>query len=325
MKRQIKFIARFFGLIGILMFSFPMLGETKEDFPSRNIKLLIPYAAGGSSDATGRVLADKASKILGQPIEVINKPGGSGTIATAAVASAKPDGYTLGVAVPAQLTIVPHERELSYHPIKDITPIMQYSSFSLALVVRAESPYKKLSDFIDAARANPGALTYATTGAGSIGQLIVEQLAKAEKVKVTHVPFSGGGPALTAVLGGHVTAFAAAEFYPQVAAGKLRVLVLLGERGLEELPGTPTLKDLGYPLRLGVFFGIIGPKGIPNEIVSKLEKAFTEATNDPDFRKVMKNYLMHVTIRNSKDFGELIEGLYNDNGKLLVELGLVKK
>lgn len=311
--------------IALLLLFGGVPAQAKDEYPSHNIKLLMPYAPGGSSDATGRVLAEKASKILGQPIEIINKPGGSGTIATAAVASAKPDGYTLCSVAPAQLSIVPHQRDLTYHPIDDLTPVMQYAGFSLALAVRAESPYKKLADFIQAARSAPGTVNYGSTGAGSIGQLLMEQLARLEKVKISHVPFSGGGPAITALLGGHIQAFAAAEYYPHVAAGKIRVLAFLGESKLEELPDVPTLADLGYPLKHGVFFGFVGPKGLPKPVLSKLEGAFLEATKDPDFRKVMKSFLIQVKVRNSQQFGEVIKEVYTENGKIIADLGLGKK
>lgn len=324
MKRRWRYVAAAVLAVALVAGSLAPAGA-KDVYPSRIIKLYIPFAAGGSTDVTARALAERAAKILGQPIEILNKPGGGGTISTAAVAAAKPDGYTLGVVTPTMLSTAPHMREVPYHPLNDLTPVLQYASFPYALAVRAESPYKTLADFLNAARANPGAVTFGTSGAGSIGQLIIEQLAALAKVKMTHVPFSGGGPALSAVLGGHVTALVAAEFYPHVQAGKLRALAIIGEKRLEELPDVPTLIEAGYPLKLGVYGGIMGPKGLPDDVVSKLEAVFTEATADPDFRKVMKNFLMPITVRNSREFGKLVADTYNDYGQLLKELGMGKK
>lgn len=317
------FVAAMLMLVSVCA---PLLAaQTRDAYPSQIIKLQVPFAAGGTTDVAARALADRAAKTLGQPIEIVNKPGGGGTIATAAVASARPDGYTLGVVTPAALSTAPHMRDVPYHPVDDLTPIMQFASFSFALAVRPDTPYQSLADLIAAARKSPGTVTFATSGAGSIAQLIIEQVAAAEKVKITHVPFSGGGPALTAVLGGHVTALAAAEFYPQVQAGKLRVLAILGEKRLEDVPNAPTLTELGYAFKPGVYAGIVGPKGLPVDIVKKLEAAFTEATRDAEFQRVTRNFLMPVTPRDSAAFGKLIADTYRDYGVVLKQLGLGKK
>jgi tripartite-type tricarboxylate transporter receptor subunit TctC len=299
--------------------------QPKDAYPAQIIKLYVPFSAGGTTDVAARALAERASKTLKQPIEILNRPGGGGTIATAAVAAARPDGYTLAVVTPTALSTAPHMREVPYHPVDDLTPIMQFASFSFALAVRSESPYQTLADFITAARQSPGAVTFGTSGAGSIAQLMVEQVAALEKVKVTHVPFAGGGPALAAVLGGHVTAVAAAEFYPQVQAGKLRALAILGDKRLEDLPNVPTLADLGYALKFGVYAGIVGPKGLPADVVRKLESAFVEATREAEFQKITRNFLMPVTVRESAAFRALVADTYRDYGTVLNQLGMGKK
>ena len=302
----------------------PAAVEAQQDYPSRPLKMYIPFDPGGSTDLFSRALADAASKILKQPIEPLNKAGGGGTLSTGTVAKAKPDGYTIGVVSATALCIAPHLRPLPYHPLEDLTPIMQFATYSLALAVRADSPYKMWADLMEEARKSPGAVTYGTSGAGSVGHIIMEQITRMEKIKLTHVPFAGGNPALAAVLGGHTTAIMATEFLSHARAGKLRVLAIVGERRVAELPEVPTFLELKYPLKLGLYGGIVGPKGLPPGIVNRLEQVFQEAAKDEAFKTVMKNFLMPVTVRNSGEFRELITATYNEYGKVLKDLGIAK-
>jgi len=315
----------FFVSAFMLYGSLPADLWAQQDYPSRPIKLYIPFDAGGSTDLFSRALAEAASKILKQPIEPLNKAGGGGTLSTGTVAKAKPDGYSLGVVSATALCIAPHLRPLPYHPLQDLTPILQFTTYSSALAVRADSPYKTWADLAAEARKSPGAVTYGTSGAGSVAHIVMEQITKMEKIKLTHVPFAGGNPALAAVLGGHTTAIVATEFMSHVKAGKLRVLAIVGEKRFPELPEVPTFLELNYPLKLGLYGGIVGPKGLPPAIVKKLEQVFQEATKDEAFQKIMKNFLMAVTIRNSSEFEKLIAETYNEYGAVLKELGIAKQ
>lgn len=202
---------------------------------------------------------------------------------------------------------------------------MQFATYALALAVRADSPYKTWADLMQEARKSPGAVTYGTSGAGSVGHIIIEQITRIEKIKLTHVPFAGGNPALAAVLGGHTTAIMATEFLSHARAGKLRVLAIVGEKRFAELPEVPTFLELKYSLKLGLYGGIVGPKGLPPAIVNKLEAVFQEATKDEAFKTVMKNFLMAVTVRNSSEFRELITATYNEYGNVLKDLGIAKQ
>ncbi len=313
--------------VSVLMFSGSLPADlwAQQDYPSRPIKLYIPFDPGGSTDLFSRALAEAASKILKQPIEPLNKAGGGGTLSTGTVAKAKPDGYSLGVVSATALCIAPHLRPLPYHPLQDLTPIMQFTNYSMALAVKADSPYKKWADLVEEARKSPGIVTYGSSGAGSVGHIIMEQITRMEKIKLTYVPFAGGNPALAAVLGGHISAIMATEFLPQAKAGKLRVLAIVGEKRSAELPEVPTFLELKYPLKLGLYGGIVGPKGMPPVIVKKLEQVFQEAAKDEAFQKVMKNFLMAVTIRNSSEFEQLITETYNEYGSVLKELGIAKQ
>ena len=303
----------------------PATIEAQQDYPSRPLKMYIPFDPGGSTDLFSRALADAASKILKQPIEPLNKAGGGGTLSTATVAKAKPDGYSIGVVSATALCIAPHLRPLPYHPLQDLTPILQFANYASALAVKADSPYKTWDDLMQEARKSPGAVTYGTSGAGSVGHIIMEQITRMEKIKLTHVPFAGGNPALAAVLGGHTTAIMATEFLSHAKAGKLRVLAIVGEKRFAELPEVPTFLELKYPLKLGLYGGIIGPKGLPPAIVNKLEQVFQEAAKDEAFKTVMNNFLMAVTIRNSSEFRELITATYNEYGIVLKDLGIAKQ
>lgn len=308
--------------VGVLLSLSASLVYAEENYPTKSIQLVIPYAPGGSSDSTARALAESASKILKQPIVIVNKPGAAGAIGTAYIASAKSDGYTLGLVTPGQLSITPHMQEVSYDPITDLTPITQYAAFSLALVVRDDSPYETLEDYIQAARSKPGAIDYGTTGVGSIGQLLMEQLADHENIELVSVPYTGGAPALTALLGGHIKSYAAAEYYSHVQAGDIRVLAFLGDSKPAEMEDVPTLKELDYPFKFGVYFGIVGPKDLPLPIRTKLEKAFIEATKDKNFVNTMNSFQLQIKTRSGKDFGQLIKDGYNVNKELIEKLGL---
>lgn len=321
-KKEILFV--FLITAFMLHGPIPASVEAQQDYPSRPIKMYIPFDPGGSTDLFSRALADAASKILKQPIEPLNKAGGGGTLSTGTVAKAKPDGYSIGVVSATALCIAPHLRPLPYHPLQDLTPILQFADYALALAVKSESPYKTWADLMAEARKSPGSVTYGTSGAGSVAHIIMEQITRMEKIKLTHVPFAGGNPALAAVLGGHTTAIMATEFLSHAKAGKLRVLAIVGEKRFAELPEVPTFLELKYPLKLGLYGGIVGPKGLPPAIVNKLEMVFQEAAKDEAFKTVMKNFLMAITIRNSSEFRELITTTYNEYGAVLKDLGIAK-
>lgn len=312
-----------------LTLSFAAEGLAQESriakYPDRPITFIQPLPAGGGNDVLTRLLCKEAEKDLGQPIIILNKPGGSLTIGAAALAASKPDGYTIGFTGASALLIMPFIEKLPYDPIKDFHQIMQWGAPTFGVTVKADSPFKRFGDIISYARENPNKLTYGTTGQIGLHFLIMDQIARKEKVQLRQVPFKGGIEVETALLGGHIDV-AASEFgSAQIKAGKTRLLLLLREEHAAEYPETPVLKDLGYSdIAAPMIQGIAGPKGIPDEIAKKLEGAFTKAMKEPAFIKGMKDVGYSVLYRSGKDSSDYIAKNHKFFEKYLKELGLAK-
>lgn len=290
-------------------------------YPSKPIEMIVPFSPGGATDLTTRALAKAAEPILGQPIAVVNKPAGGGVNAMQEIARGKPDGYALINFTAIQAAIAPHMRAVPYDPAKDFTPIMIYGAFNTFVAVRSDSPYKKLSDVLEFAKANPRVLTVGISVIGASSHLGMARLAKDSGAQVTFVPFGGGAPAITALLGRHITsAVTSGEVLPQVQAGEVRLLATLMAQRVPELPDVPTVRDLGFKWDLNSWLGIAGPPNMPQELVKLLEKAFLGAMNDPAFQKTMKDLAMATVKADSagarkaleedlKSFGELLQSL----------------
>lgn len=317
----------FLLFLGIAVVLFPTAGFAQDDiskFPVRPITYIQPFSAGVPADLAMRLISKEAEKFLGRPIIVVNKPGAVGTIGVAAVASSVPDGYTIGNTPHSPMFVIPHMEKLSYQPVGDFKMIMQFGAFNMGVIVKADSPFKNFRDLIAFARQNPEKLTYGTAGTNSMQSIIMEQIAKREKVQLTHVPFKSTGDAQTALLGGHIL-FAAGDFnYSLVDSGNARLLLLFREERAAEYPQTPILKDVGYDFPVPTFICVAGPKGLPDEIVKKLEDAFTKAMNEPGFVKGMKDLRLPVVYRNSRDLNAYVAQNYETYGRMLKDLGLTE-
>ncbi len=292
-------------------------------YPARPISLIVPFSPGGSTDLAVRLIAKEAERYLGQPIVVINKPGGGGSVGVATVAVAKPDGYTIGQSPGgAPLFIMPFLEKLPYDPVKDIRYVMQFVELNFGILVKGDSPFKSLKDLLDYGRQNPGKLVYGTNAPNSISNLIVEQIAKKEKIQTKHIPFKASPEYQAAVLGGHVL-FAVGDFnYSLVDSGELKLLAYLSEKRATAYPQIPTLKELGYDIPCPVFLGVMAPKGTSDEIVKKLEEAFGQAMRQPAFINGMKDLRLTANYRNSKELTDYVTRNYEIFGRLLKELGL---
>lgn len=313
--------------VSIAVLVSPMTGIAQEDvskFPTRPITYIQPFTAGVPADLAMRLISKEAEKFLGKPIIVVNKPGAVGTIGVAAVAAAIPDGYTIGNTPHSPMFVIPHLDKVPYQPVGDFTMIMQFAAFNMGLIVRSDSPFKSFQDLITFARQNPEKLTYGTAGTNSMQYIIMEQIAKGEKVRLMHVPFKSTGDAQTALLGGHIL-FAAGDFnYSLVDSGSARLLLLFREERAAEYPQTPVLKDVGYDFPVPTFICVAGPKGLPDGIVKKLEDAFTRATKEPAFIKGMKDLRLPIVYRNSKDLNAYVAHNYETYGRMLKDLGLTQ-
>jgi tripartite-type tricarboxylate transporter receptor subunit TctC len=324
LKSKVSFLLCLALILLLTASGYPQEAEIAK-FPSRPITYITPLPPGGPTDLAIRLISKEAEKYLGQPIVIVNKPGGTLTIGIAAIAAAKPDGYTIGYAGHSGMFVVPLLEKVPYHPIKDLKPIMQFGGYNFGVIVKADSPSKDFQDLISYARQNPKKLTYGTSGANSMQYIIMEQIAKKEKIQITHIPFKGTPEVQTALLGGHIL-FGAGDFnYSLLEAGQIRLLLLLRDERSAEYPKTPILKDLGYDIPCPMTFNVFGPKGIPDGIAKKIEDAYTQAMKDPAFIKGMKeDLLLPIVHRNHKELSDYTNYNYEVYAKFLREMGLAK-
>jgi tripartite-type tricarboxylate transporter receptor subunit TctC len=293
-------------------------------YPSRPITFINPVPAGASSDLALRLISKEAEKFLGQPIVVINKPGGSFTVGIAAIASAKPDGYTIGYAGHPGMFVPPLTEKIPFHPVNDLRQIMQFGIINISVTVKGDSSFASFKDIVPYARQNPKKLTYGSAGVGSFGHLALEQIARREKVQFTHIPFKGSPETQAALLGGHILVGTGDFNFSLLESGQIRLILLVAEKHSPYYPNTPILKDLGYDVPAPTFLNIAGPKGLPDEIVKKLDDAFSKAMKEPAFIKGMQDFRFTVFYRNGKELDESVAANYDAFAKLLKEQGLIK-
>jgi len=303
----------------------PGLVFAQEKYPAKPITLIIGYPAGGSVDTCARPFANAASKLLGQPFVIVNKPGGGSSVAIAGLKNEKPDGYTIGLLISGAV-MSQHMRKVPYDTATDFTPIMQYGVYLYGLVVRSDSPWNTFKEFVDYAKANPGKIRYSTAGPGTPQHLVMERLAMREKIKWTHIPFEGGAPAVAALLGGHVEASSqTTEWKKHVEAGRLRLLTVYGEKRMIDFPEVPTLVDLGYPIIAPSLGSVVGPKGLSPAVVETLHGAFRKAMEDPDFIRISRQMDMPPVYRGPQELAKHLVEMNEEVGSLIRTLGLRKE
>lgn len=263
----------------------------QEKYPMKPITLVCPYAAGGSADQRARQIGKFLSVTLGQPVVVDNKPGAGGNIGTELVAKAKPDGYVLGMGNFAPLAVNKHMfAKMGYDPLKDLTPICLIERGPLVLMVPLSSPYKSVKDIIAAAQAKPGALTFASGGLGGSHQLSAEMFKSISGISITHVPYRGGSLATTDLIGGQVNMmfeqmYAAA---PSIKANKLRPLAITSAKRSPLFPEIPTMQEAGVAgFDVLNWQGLIGPPGLPKELIKLLNKTVNAALADTQIKEQM--------------------------------------
>jgi tripartite-type tricarboxylate transporter receptor subunit TctC len=323
MKSRNALFSMFFGLMLAVLFS---CSAWAGSYPEKPINLYIPYSGGGTTDVTARLLASMAQKDFATPLVCTNKAGGGSSLMHELIAKAAPDGYTIGVMVTAGLTRIPFLRKVNYDPMNDFTPIMLYGLYQHGLAVKADSPWQTFEEFIAYAKANPFKVTYSTAGTGSGQHLVMEYLAAKEGIKWTHVPYKGGVNAVTACLGGHVTATSqATEWKSYVQAGQMRLLAVYGVKRIESFPEVRTLKEIGYDYALVSGMGIVGPKGLPQEVVKKVGDAFGAACQDPGFLKQFKKMDLLPYYLNQQELADFLKKDYAMKKDLIDRIGLAKK
>jgi tripartite-type tricarboxylate transporter receptor subunit TctC len=276
-------------------------------FPDRPIRLVIPYAAGGTTDVMARVLQEPLQKALGQPIVVDNKPGAGGAIAAREVIRAKPDGYTLFFVNNGNLAVVPYvQRDANYDGVKDFTSIALVSSAPMVAVVPASLPVSDLRGFIEYAKKNP--VSYASAGVGSFGQLATELLASKAGVKMTHIPYKGQGPTTTALIAGEVQLLVttpSGAMNDFIAQKRLKLLAVTSPEPSPLEPGTPTIASVYPGYAAESWFAIVGPAGMPPDVVAKLNDAITRAVQNPGIQQKFATFGVIPRTASAKKVAEM--------------------
>ena len=279
----------------------------QDAFPSHAVTMIVPFPPGGVADTTGRPTAAAMEKVLKQPIAVTNRPGAGGAVGNAAVANAKPDGYTILMAL-SSISVIPaadllFDRKPAY-ALSQFAPIALISADPTFLTVRTESPWKTAKEFVAEAKKKPGQLSFSSSGVYGALHMPMEMFMHAAGIKMRHVPTTGGGPALNALLGGHVdvTAGGPAAISGHVKAGKLRPLAGWGTKRHPAYPDVPTFKELGYDVEYYIWAGMFAPAGTPEPVMKVLREAARKAVADPDFKAQMEKINSPIVYMDAPEF-----------------------
>ncbi len=297
---------------------------SQASYPTRPIKLICPWPAGGSSDQVMRALADATGRVLGGTMVVENKPGASGMLGPNELVSAKPDGYTL-----SQLTIgvlrLPHMQKMMFNPLSDFTYVACLTGYTFGMAVRADSPFKSIKDLVTFAKANPGKFTYGSTGTGTTPHLAVEEFAMKAGIELQHVPFKGSSDGLQALLGGHILAHSdATGWAPHVDAGTMRLLATYGSKRTKRWSQVPTLNELGFETVSDSPFGIGAPRGMEPALTKRLDEAFKKALEDPQVISSFEKYDQPVIYMGSDEYARFAQRTFVSEKRLIEKLGLAK-
>ena len=322
-------IASAFALLasGVLL---SMCGAyAQEPYPSRPITMVVAFPPGGVADLTARPIAVPLERILKQKIVIENRTGAGGGIGNAYVARARPDGHTLLMAL-SSISILPEADKVNgrtpSYTLDQFVPIALVSSDPTVLVVRGESAVKTGKDLVDYAKANPGKLNYSSSGLYSALHTPMEMLAIATDIRMFHVPYQGGGPAVAALLGGQVEALASGPgpVIPHIKAGKLRPLATWGGRRHPSLPDVPTLKELGIDCEFYIWAGLFAPAATPEPVVRRLRDAVREAVQDAQFRTAMEGAGQPIDYRDAPDFRAFWEADAKKMAEIVKKIGRVE-
>ena len=270
----------------------PFAALAQSDYPNKAVTMVVPFPPGGVADITGRPLAEAMGRFLNQPVVVENKSGAGGGVGMQFVARAKPDGYTVLMAL-SSISIIPEaDKVLGRDPmftLNQLVPVARFTADPTVLAVRADGPYKSVADLVAAAKKSPGTIPYGSSGNYGTMHVPMEMLANVAGVKMLHVPFTGAGPAVVALLGGQVEALSTgpSTIMGHVKGGKVRVLATWGESRHPALPDVPTLKELGYDAQFSQWTGLFVPAGTPDAVIAKLREASKFAVNDATFQNAL--------------------------------------
>ncbi len=302
-------------------------GVAKAEFPERAVTIVVGMEAGGATDVSVRAMAIGTGAALGKAIVVENKGGGGGTVALGVLISAKPDGYTLVACQNVSIVDTPLMQKVPFKPLASITPICAFAgSEHTALLVKSDAPWKTYKEFIDYAKKNPGKIKYSSAGIGSGMHVAMEVIAHKDGIKWVHVPYKGTAPSRMALLGGHVDACSSGiDWPPFVQSGQLRVLATHGRERMPNFPDVPTLKELGYGFVSETLHTIVGPAGLPPDVVKKLEAAFKKGTETPEFKTALEKLYLTPVFMGSREYDQHLKEKWVRTEKMFKETGIIKE
>lgn len=292
----------------------------QEVFPNRPITVVAPFPPGGVADLTARPVAAAMERILKNPVIVVNKTGAAGAVGMAHVATAKPDGYTLLLAL-SSISIIPEADKLfdrkPAYMMDQLVPLALISADPTILVVNAERPWKNVKELVEDAKKRPGQISYSSSGIYGTLHMATEMLSHAAGIQLRHVPYAGAGPALTALLGGHVDMLASgpAVVIPHIKSGKLRPLAGWGAKRVDSLPAVPTFKELGYDIEFYIWAGVFAPHSTPEPVLKKLRDTLGQTVQDPDFKSAMAKLQTPVAYLDAPEFKKF----WDQDAKMLAD------
>jgi tripartite-type tricarboxylate transporter receptor subunit TctC len=309
-------------LFAVLFALVPALAPA-QDYPSKPVRLILPYAAGGNADIWGRILAQKLTEQMKESFVVENKPGANGGIGTDYVAKSAPDGYTLLATASGPITVNPVlYAKVPYDPVRDLVPVAQCVVYQYVLVALADSPYRKLDDLLAAARAKPG-LPYGSTGIGGGNHLAAELLALATGTRFTHVPYKGSAPALADLLGGQLAFMfdTVITSVPHIRSGKLRAFAVSSAKRASSLPDVPTMQEIGVKdFDISQWQGVLAPAGTPKAIIDRLNAEIVKAMRAPDVhQRIAVQGGNEIVTGTPEELGALVKRELQSYGKLIKE------
>ena len=291
----------------------PLPALAQAAFPSRPIQLSVGFAPGGGTDITARLLARKLAEQLGQPVTVDNKPGAGGNLAAELAARAAPDGHFIHLTAVGPLTVAPHlTKKLGYDPRRDFTPLSMAVAFPNVLVVNPAQPYRTLDDYAKFARTQPGVIAYGTSGIGGTGHLSGALFEFIAKIDLTHVPYKGGGPAMSDLLGNQVQSlFASApSAVSQIKAGKIRALAVTGAKRSEAMPEVPTIAETFPGYDVTNWYAFVAPPKLPRELAERWNREIVRALSDPEVREKIREHGMDAVPSTQTELAGRIEREY---------------
>ena len=297
----------------------PSAVQAQEPYPSKPIKLIVPFPAGGGTDAVGRLIGDRLSQRLKQPVVVENRAGAGGAIGTEIAARSAPDGYTLLIGSSGTIVMLPNLQKVAYDPIGDLAPVAQITQGGLLLVANPQAGIGSMADVLAQARGKPAGLTYASGGVGTGGHIIGESIKYLTQANLVHVPYKGGAPSIADTIAGHVPLLIGETqgTLPHVTAGRLKAVAVAGPERSACLPEVPTLKEQGVPFELTYWWGLLAPAKTPKPIVDRLNSEVNDILRQPDVMAELAKMCQGAARGSADDYAKVVASELRDWGKLI--------